>query len=103
MSDPDTNETLTSALRGTDATVTTGEDAAQAEWEASDRDIREAPADDATATGADPAELSSPLDEVPAEDLPGTSALPESQGADPSLIDLGPDGEGDLSPGDDMR
>lgn len=103
MRDPDTNETLTSALRGTDATADNGWDAAQAEWEASDRDIREAPADEETATGADPAELPSPLDEVPAEDLPGASALPESQGADPAMIDLGPDGEGDLSPGDDMR
>lgn len=72
-------------------------DAAQAEWEAT---ASGEPADEATATGADPDEIPSPDDEIPAEDLPGFAAQPETQGEAPNVAYLGDEGQGDLSPED---
>lgn len=92
-------------LRDADAT-TVGDgrgDPAQAEWErtaALDAGAAEDELDPATATGADPDELPSPDDEVPAEDLPGSALQPETQGGDPLVADIGEDGEGDLGTGD---
>lgn len=85
-------------LRDNDATATAdpSADPAQAEWE------RAQTGEDAagTATGRDPAEIPDPADEIPAADLPPSDAQPETQDADPAIADLGPDGEGDLSPED---
>ncbi|KZE91325.1 hypothetical protein [Microbacterium sp. TNHR37B] len=39
-------------------------------------------------------------EEIPQEDLPPSTAQPESQGTDPLIADIGEDGEGDLSPDD---
>ena len=85
-------------LRDEDATATAdaSADPAQAEWERTQ--TGEGTGD--TATGRDPAEIPDPADEIPAEDLPPTGAQPETQDADPAIADLGPDGEGDLSPED---
>lgn len=82
-------------LRGNDTSVTPDPDAdpAQREW---DGDLDP----EATATGADPAEIPDEEDEVPFDDLPGSEEQPESQGEDPALIDLGEEGQGDLSPED---
>jgi hypothetical protein len=78
-------------------------DPAQAEWDETIALDEGASPDDlepATATGADPDEIPSPLSEVPAEDLPGSFGQPESQGEDPNIADLGEDGQGDLAPED---
>ena len=77
-------------------------DPAQAEWDRTNaRD--EGVADDfggPTATGDDPAHIPSDDDEIPAEDLPGRSEQPETQGVDPTLAELGEEGQGDLAPED---
>lgn len=78
-------------------------DPAQAEWDRTTALDEGASVDDldaATATGADPAELASPLDEISRDDLPADFRTPESQGEDPVLADLGEDGQGDLAPED---
>lgn len=92
-------------LRDRDATATAdpADDPAQAEWDqttAVDEGANEDGPDPATATGRDPAEIPDPADEIPAEDLHGSAAQPESQGEDPLIADLGEEGEGDLSPED---
>lgn len=78
-----------------DTSVTPDPDAdpAQREW---DGDLDP----EVTGTGADPAEIPDEEDEVPFDDLPGSEEQPESQGEDPALIDLGDEGQGDLSPED---
>jgi hypothetical protein len=78
-------------------------DPAQAEWDrttALDEGASPDDLDPATASGADPDEIPSPLDEVPADDLPAEFRQPESQGDDPAIADLGEDGQGDLAPED---
>ncbi|MGP3535341.1 sugar ABC transporter ATPase [Microbacterium sp. RD1] len=79
------------------------DDPAQAEWDRTTALDEGASLDDfdpATATGADPDEIPSPDDEVPAEDLPADWQQPETQGQDPEIAELGDDGEGDLAPED---
>lgn len=76
-------------------------DPAQAEWDRTTAIDAGADLDDtATATGGDPAEIPADDDEVPAEDLPGFSAEPETQGGSPIQAELGEDGQGDLAPED---
>lgn len=92
-------------LRDGDATAVgdPSDDPAQVEWdrtEALDAGADEADLDPATATGADPDEIPSDDDEVPAQDQPRSTLQPESQGEDPLIADLGEEGEGDLSPND---
>jgi len=41
-----------------------------------------------------------PAEEQPTGELPVPEVQPETQGQEPVIADLGPDGEGDLSPGD---
>ncbi len=79
-------------------------DPAQREWDrteaiddALDAGVDPAELDVATATSDDPAHLPSEDDEIPAEDLPGTGAQPETQGDDPIIAELGEDGEGDIT------
>lgn len=79
-------------------------DPAQREWDRTEAmdDALEAGVDPsvldtATATSDDPAHIPSGDDEIPAGDLPGTNAQPESQGLDPVVAELGEDGEGDVS------
>ena len=77
-------------------------DPAQAEW---DRTIAVDEGADpqevgVTATGADPAEIPDDDDEIPAADLPGEEAQPETQGDEPLEAELGEDGQGDLAPED---
>lgn len=76
------------------------EDPAQAEWDSTDPSLDPDATGETTGTGADPAEIPDDEDEIPFDDLPGTQAQPESQGEDPDLIDLGPEGQGDISPED---
>jgi len=85
-------------IPGEDATATQdpGDDAAQAEWETGDADA----GSEVTATGADPAEIPSPEDQIPAEDLPGGRAQPDTQGTDPVDAELGEQGQGDLTDAD---
>lgn len=76
------------------------EDPAQAEWEQSHAEGGTAEEDVATATGDDPAQIPADDDDIPAADLPGWSAQPESQGSSPLTAELGEDGQGDLAPED---
>jgi len=78
-------------------------DPAQAEWDrttALDEGASEEDLAGATATGDDPAQIPADDDEIPASDLPGWSAQPESQGEDPLAAELGDEGQGDLAPED---
>ncbi|MDF2492315.1 MAG: ABC-type sugar transport system, ATPase component [Microbacterium sp.] len=75
-------------------------DPAQAEWDATLAADAGEVAHPATATGADPAEIPSDEDEIPAEDIHPDSTLPETQGIDPLESELGEDGQGDLAPED---
>ena len=77
-------------------------DPAQAEW---DRTIaleegRVDEFDGPTITGDDPAHIPTDEDQIPAEDLPGRAVQPETQGVEPTLAELGEDGQGDLAPED---
>ncbi|MDN3494642.1 hypothetical protein QL996_01765 [Planococcus sp. APC 4015] len=75
------------------------QDPAQAEWEQSHGES--APEEDvATATGDDPAQIPADDDDIPADDLPGWSEQPDTQGASPLTAELGEDGQGDLAPED---
>ena len=89
-------------LRDEDATTTAdpADDPAQAEWERTQALDEGSDLDSTTATGRDPDELPDPDDEIPAEDLPGFGAQPETQGDEPVSADLGEDGQGDLAPED---
>lgn len=101
----ESSEQITRPVSDDDATVVGDgrEDPVQVEWDrteaveggATDDDL-----DPATMTGADPTELPSPEDEIPAEDRVGSLRQPDTQGADPLLADIGEDGEGDLGEGD---
>ena len=78
-------------------------DPAQAEWDrtiALDEGADPADLDPVTNTGADPAQIPDDDDEIPAYDLPGEAAQPETQGAGPLEAELGEDGQGDLAPED---
>jgi hypothetical protein len=79
-----------------DATV----DPAQAEWDATLAADAGEEIDTATATGADPAEIPSDEDDIPASDIHPDAELPETQGIDPLESELGEDGQGDLAPED---
>ncbi len=96
-------------LQGDDTSIEpdAAADPAQREWdrtEAADAAIAAgvdlATLDTATATSDDPAHIPADDDEIPADDLPGAASLPETQGGDPVVAELGDDGEGDLSPED---
>lgn len=76
------------------------DDPAQAEWERTDALDAGADIDEVVATGADPDELPSDDDEIPATDLPSSGLQPETQEGDPVIAEIGEDGEGDLSPND---
>jgi len=91
--------------RDTSVTPDPQQDPAQREWEgeggdALDPDVTGAGPGETTGTGADPAEIPDEEDEIPIEDLPFSEQQPDSQGEDPALIDLGPDGQGDIQPED---
>ncbi|MCR2764605.1 sugar ABC transporter ATPase [Microbacterium sp. zg.B48] len=78
-------------------------DPAQAEWDrtiALDEGADPEELDAATATGADPAEVRTDEDQIPASDLPREAIQPESQGDSPIEAALGEDGQGDLAPED---
>ena len=89
-------------LRDEDTTSTAdpADDPAQAEWERTQAIDEGSDLENATATGRDPAEISDPEDEIPAEDLPGAGSQPETQGGAPVSAELGEEGQGDLSPED---
>jgi hypothetical protein len=76
------------------------DDAAQAEWDATTAADAGADLDIETATGGDPAELPSDVDDVPFDDLHLGDRDVETQGTDPVDAELGEDGQGDLSPED---
>ena len=79
------------------------EDPAQAEWDRTtllDSGVPEEDLAGTTATGDDPDEIPDEDDEIPSYDLPTDAEQPESQGLDPVLVELGEEGEGDLSPND---
>lgn len=98
LEEPSTNE------RDTSVTADPLDDPAQREWERVGSDAEATGTGglgtDVTGTGADPAEIPDDEDQVPVEDLPGFEVQPESQGEDPELADLGPEGQGDVSPED---
>lgn len=78
-------------------------DPAQVEWDRTTALDEGATEDDlgvATATGDDPAQIPGDDDEVPATDLPSEAFQPETQGVDPTVADLGEEGQGDLAPED---
>jgi hypothetical protein len=77
-------------------------DPAQAEWDRT-TSLDEGRADEfdgPTATGDDPAHIPTEEDQIPAEDLPRRSVQPETQGVEPTLAELGEEGQGDLAPED---
>ena len=96
--DPDTIQ----PLRDDEATsfADPSDDPAQAEWERTDALDAGDDIDEVAATGADPDELPSDDDEIPAADLPSSGLQPETQEGDPVIAEIGEDGEGDLSPND---
>lgn len=89
-------------LRDAEATsfADPSDDPAQAEWERTEALDAGEDVDETTATGADPDELPSVDDEIPAQDLPTSGLQPETQEGDPIVAEIGEDGEGDLSPND---
>lgn len=112
MSTPDddapvtvTDDVLPQPLRDGDTSVTAdpADDPAQAEWDrttALDEGTSPDELDGVTGTGDDPDQIPSDDDQIPAADLPADVYLPETQGDDPVVAELGEDGEGDLSPED---
>ncbi|WP_261166338.1 sugar ABC transporter ATPase [Microbacterium sp. Marseille-Q6965] len=107
LQDFDPLEEQTPNERDTSVTADPLDDPAQREWEGADLGDPESDVTDTggrtgdvTGTGADPAEIPDDADQVPIEDLPDAELQPESQGEDPDLVDLGPDGQGDVSPED---
>ena len=100
-----TDDVLPQPLRDGDTSVTAdpADDPAQVEWDrttALDEGASPDDLDGVTATGDDPDQIPSDDDQIPAEDLPADVYLPETQGDDPVVAELGEDGEGDLSPED---
>lgn len=92
-------------LRGDDTSVEPdpGVDPAQAEWDrttALDEGVSPDELSADTATGDDPAEIPDDREEIPREDLPRDEVLPETQMLDPTVAELGEDGQGDLAPED---
>jgi hypothetical protein len=92
-------------LRDGDASIEVDptQDPAQAEWDrttALDEGVAPEELEGDTATGADPAMMPDERDEIPAEDLPGRSLQPETQGLAPVDAELGDEGQGDLAPED---
>ena len=92
-------------LRDGDTSIETDpqQDAAQAEWDrttALDEGAAPEDLDGDTATGADPAVIADERGEIPAEDLPGRSLQPETQGLAPVDAERGDEGQGDLAPED---
>ena len=101
----ETDDTGIQPLRDGDTSVTAdpADDPAQAEWDRTtllDEGASPDELDGTTATGADPDEIASDDDEIPFADLPDAELQPESQGEDPLVVELGEEGEGDLSPED---
>lgn len=92
----------TQPLQGRDTTIEPdpAADPAQAEWDRTTALDEGSEVDQATATGADPAEIPAPDDDIPAESLVTDAAQPETQGEEPIVAELGEDGEGDLGPAD---
>lgn len=78
-------------------------DPAQAEWDrttALDNGANPEDLDAPAVTGADPAELASDDDDIPAADLPSAEEQPETDGTEPLIAELGDEGQGDLAPED---
>ena len=100
--DPVDGSVPSQQLSENDTSVSANPDAdpAQAEWDGLITETGAPLAEPATATGADPAEIPADDDDIPATDVRAGLDQPDTQGADPLLIDIGEDGEGDLSPGD---
>ncbi|MFC8680167.1 sugar ABC transporter ATPase [Microbacterium ureisolvens] len=76
-------------------------DPAQVEWDqttAADAGVFEE--DSPTATGDDPAHLPADDEEVPRADQPPAALQPETQDLDPTIAELGDEGQGDLAPED---
>ena len=101
----ETDETGIQPLRDGDTSMTAdpADDPAQAEWDRTtllDEGVAPEDLNPTTATGADPDEIESDDDEIPFADQPDADLQPESQGEDPLVVELGEDGEGDLSPED---
>jgi hypothetical protein len=84
-------------------TTIEADDPAQAEWDrtsAIDGGASKDDLDAATATGDDPAQIPTDTDEIPSTDLPADLDQPDTQGGSPLAAELGPEGQGDLSPED---
>ena len=101
----ETDDTGIQPLRDGDTSLSPDPDAdpAQAEWDRTtllDEGVSPDDLDITTATGADPDEIRADDDEIPFADLPDADLQPESQGEDPLVVELGENGEGDLSPED---
>ncbi|WP_426321654.1 sugar ABC transporter ATPase [Microbacterium sp. E-13] len=81
-------------------------DPAQAEWDRTngpDSDGADSDGfdeDGPTATGDDPAHIPSDDEEVPRSDMPADFLQPETQDLDPTIAELGEEGQGDLAPED---
>jgi hypothetical protein len=98
----DSNPESVQPLRDGEATsfADPSDDPSQAEWERTEALDAGADIEESTATGADPDEIPSEDDEIPAADLPTSGLQPETQEGDPVVAEIGEDGEGDLSPND---
>lgn len=100
---PASTDPAAQPLGDRDSSITSDDDAAQREWERTDAveaGVDPAVLGTATATGADPDEIPSDEDDIPAADLPAGHAQPETQGESPIEAELGDDGQGDLAPED---
>lgn len=76
-------------------------DPAQAEWDRTNGvDSDGFDEDGPTATGDDPAHIPSDDEEVPRSDMPAGFLQPETQDLDPTIAELGEEGQGDLAPED---
>jgi hypothetical protein len=101
----ETDDSGIQPLRDGDTSIPADPDAdpAQAEWDRTtllDEGVSPDEIAALTATGDDPDEIPSDQDEIPFFDRPDADLQPESQGQDPLVIELGEEGEGDLSPED---
>jgi hypothetical protein len=110
MSTPDnafttSDDTAMQPLRDNDTSIEPdpAADPAQAEWDrtnALDAGVDPDDLDAATRTGADPDEIPSDDDEIPAADQPSEELQPDTQGDSLIEAELGEDGQGDLAPED---
>ena len=99
---PDVDDVAPQPVEDRDTTID-ADDAAQAEWDRTSAIDAGASEDDlyaATATGDDPAQIPTDTDEIPRADLPTDLDQPDTQGDSPLAAELGPEGQGDLSPED---